>query len=332
MKMNKKSLIIGVILIFLIYSVSSISTAEISRNRLKTDTTDSNEVDQQQNISQGPPMPVGQIKITNKTYYIQTAQSFIPQKDIITKIEILVGKNTSANYSYTVAIRDNLNDSNLVEKAVDPNDIVTQNFSWLEVNIDDLFVNTGQTYYLVCYTENATGNWYLWSANNDSESYPYGEAYYSLDNGSTWSNNSKTKNSQPRAISLDVTEDNETKSIDMCFKIYGRESTELDIEFNRFGKGLTTSFKNIGTVNATSVIFEVKVKGGFLGKIDTTTDGLLLLPITPNGTYVADISFFGLGFVDITATAYASNAPIVTKTAKGFVVLSYIIILPTITV
>lgn len=323
--MKKKFLTTVILLTFLISVITSISTAEINKNKLNINITDSDEVlDQQQNISQGLPLAVGQIKITNKIYYIQIAQSFIPQKDIITKIEVLIGKNSSTTYPYIVAIRDKLNGSNLVEKIVDPDDIATENFSWVEVDIDDLFITAGQTYYLVCYTKNATDNWYAWSANNDSESYPCGEAYYSLDNGSTWSNNSKAKNHKSRPLTL--ADDNETKSIDMCFKIYGREATELDVEFIKFGKGVTTIFKNIGDVNATGVKFEVNIRGGILKKINSTSDGILVVPITPNGTYDINTPLFGLGFVDITATIYASNAPLVTKTAKGFAILSYIII------
>ena len=51
--------------------------------------------------------PVGNIFLAPEINYI-TAQSFIPTKNILTRIEIKAGKNSSADYDYTLAVRDNL--------------------------------------------------------------------------------------------------------------------------------------------------------------------------------------------------------------------------------
>ena len=180
---------------------------------------------------------------------------------------------------------------------------------------------------MVCYTQNFTDNWYAWASNNDSASYPNGEAWYSLDNGSSWGNKSKSKNRESRPKSLSKLDDTNI-SVDMCFKTYGRNSTQLDIDFKIFGKGLSTTFSNVGSVNATGVYFEVSVKGGMFGNINNTTGGILIPPLEPDGSLLINTSFFGFGMVNITAEAYASNALLTTKEARGFVFLSYIFVIP----
>lgn len=115
----------------------------------------------------------------------------------------------------------------------------------------------------------------------------------------------------------------------MCFKTYGIDSTQFEIGFERFGKNLTTIFNNTGSVNATSVFFEVNITGGILGGINVQTDGLYIDPITPSEEQTVQTPVFGFGRVNINASIYANNAKLVSKNVEGFVFLKYIFVLPT---
>lgn len=285
-------------------------------------------LDQYQNDSIGVPLFVGQIPSETSNMSSYMAQSFVPTKDVLTKVELYICKNNSANHPFTVYIREELTGENLATTSVQPENINSinvsdpnLNFSWVSFNLERIFLDVGETYYIVSYTENVTDNWYLWAQNNDSESYQNGEAYISYDEGNSWTNHSKAK---PRPH-IKALSDGNNRS-DMCFKTYGRDSTTFQIDFQMFGKNLTTTFNNTGSVNATAVFFEVTVTGGILGLIDEKTDGLFINPITSGEQQKVYTPVFGLGPVDIQANIYANNAKIVTKNAKGFVFLNYIFV------
>jgi hypothetical protein len=307
----------------------------VAKNITNSDIGASNNVemlDQYQNDSQGFPLLVGQLPSESENISIQVAQSFVPQKAVLTKVELLIGKNGTTTYPFVMAIRESLTGANMRETQVEPSEVETENFSWIEFDFTDLIVNIDQTYYIVGYTENVTDNWYLWSANNYSASYPNGDAWISTDEGDNWTNKSRTKSKPkpfpvPHPLGIMVPFDDDNQS-DMCFKTYGKDATELEISFQFFGKGLYTTIKNIGTVNATGVTFEINVKGGMLGGINETTGGIYLPPIEPDEEVLFNTTLFGLGFVDVTASVYASNARLVTKATEGIVIFSYIFVLP----
>jgi len=188
------------------------------------------ELDQSQpDYTESAVIPVGAIDLPNLSLYIQAAQSFIPSKELLTRVEIYIGKNSTATYPYIVGIRDDLTEEDLTLASVDPEDIVTGEFGWVEFDFDDVLVTTGETYYLVSYTENVTNNWYAWAANNDSESYPYGCAWMSLDGGETWSNESAPAPQHSNVEKSVKTAGRETlngnETWDMCFKTYGRDNS-----------------------------------------------------------------------------------------------------------
>ncbi len=187
------------------------------------------EVDQSQTVmTENAAIPVGQVPLPETPIYIQVAQSFIPTKEILTRIELYIGKNSTATYPYVLAVRTELTGEDILATTVDPEDVVTEDFGWVTFDFDEVMITTGQTYYIASYTENATDNFYAWGANNDSESYPNGCAWMSLDGGDTWSNESAS--AQP--VNIDTwfnpakcrsfKENNVTW--DMCFKTYGRDN------------------------------------------------------------------------------------------------------------
>lgn len=295
------------------------------------DTDNPEMLDQYQNDTSGLPLIVGKFPSEDANMSSYIAQSFVPTKEVLTKIELYICKNDSASYPFIVDIREELTGDNLATVSVSPENIntfdisnETLNLSWVSFNVAETFFSPGQTYYLIGRTENTTDNWYLWAQNNNSESYLPGEAYISYDEGSTWTNHSKAK---PKPYVKTLSDDNNQS--DMCFKTYGIDATQFEIGFEIFSKNLTTTFNNIGSINATGVFFEVTVTGGVLGLIDETTDGLFIIPITPDGEQTIQTPVFGFGPVDIQASIYASNAKIVTKNVEGFVFLRYIFVFST---
>jgi len=327
--MKKKIIIITIIGLLILTGFTNVSAV-----KTKTTTTSNNEKpDQYQNETQGFPMPIGRLPNIDENISYQFAQSFIPTKEVLTKVELYICKNETAVYPYNVSIRKDLTGENLVLSSVNPENInnldstnSTLNMTWVEFNFNDILVDIDETYYIVSNTKNMTDNWYIWGRNNDSSSYEYGEAYMSIDEGQTWSNQSKTiPKSKPKMIKTVVDGNNQS---DMCFKTYGRDATTLDIEFPLFENGLNTIIKNTGTVNTTGLFFRVEIKGGLLKGINETSEGPLLSTITPGTQTQINTPVFGFGLVDIKAMAMASNAKKVEKTAKGLVILSYILVLP----
>lgn len=186
------------------------------------------ELDQYQEImTEYAFIPIGQIPIPDNPLYIQVAQSFIPTKEVLTRVELYIAKNSTATYPLKVSIREELTDEDLTYIDIDPNLVPTEEFDWVEINFDDILVTTGLTYYIVTLTENATDNFYGWGANNMSESYPFGCAWLSYDGGDTWTNQSVSSNQNyvdskikrnPNSRFDDV------ETWDMCFRTYGRDN------------------------------------------------------------------------------------------------------------
>jgi hypothetical protein len=189
----------------------------------------SDEIDQSQTIwIENILMPIGQIEFEGNLTNIQVAQSFIPSKEILTRVELYIGKNDSAIYPLYVSIRNELTEEDLTIKSVEPSLVPTGEFGWVEIDLLDVVVIPGHNYYLVAITENETDNWYGWGANNDSESYPSGCAWFSYDEGDSWTNKSSISNSHNSESSsfsrTFSTKENQHITWDMCFKTFGREN------------------------------------------------------------------------------------------------------------
>jgi len=217
------------LLLFLVVGILVLSgLGAVANNDIKCSSSFSDELDQYQDVmTENAVVPVGQIPIPDNPINVQVAQSFIPTKEIITRVEVFIGKNSTATYPYILSIRDNLTKEDLTMTSVDPEDIPTEDYGWVEFDFDDLRVNIGQTYYIVSITENTTENFYAWGANNISESYPLGCAWFSVDDGDSWGNESSS--SCPNNIeewvyqgSQPILED--VVTWDMCFKTYGGEN------------------------------------------------------------------------------------------------------------
>ncbi len=149
--------------------------------------------------------PIGVFPLVPGVNYM-VAQSFKPTLKILTRVELMTGRNGTTTYDYTLAIRDDLYGADLTTISLPASSFVVENFSWVEFDFDDIEVTPGDTYYIVSYTTNATDNWYVWGAKL-ANVYPDGMPFVSLDDGATWEG-------EPDA--------------DMTFMTYGTDNTAPD--------------------------------------------------------------------------------------------------------
>jgi len=151
-------------------------------------------------------IPVGNFEVPSMPRYNwSVAQSFVPTKEVLTRVSLLLARNTTPPtvYPIIVTIRNSLTGDNLAVASVEPQEIEEfPNYSWVEFDFDDLIVSVNQIYYIVSYTKNVTDNAYVWGVNG-SNLYPNGQVFFSFDDGVHWDGGPP----------LDLA--------DMCFMTYG---------------------------------------------------------------------------------------------------------------
>jgi hypothetical protein len=198
-------------------------------------------------------LPVGRTNIFGFYANLTVSQSFIPQKELLTRTQFLMGRNTTTSHPCVLAIRDNLTGENLAVISVEPSEFPVVNgtptedqLAWIDFNFDDIWVTPGQTYYIIVYTTNITENYY-WISGNGTNIYPNGSVMLSIDDGKTW---------------MDVFPD-----ADGCFKTFGLRETFLQITM-KGGFGPSYVIKNVGNYTAWDIIFDSTLAGGlvFIGK------------------------------------------------------------------
>jgi len=145
--------------------------------------------------------PVGNGPLWGHLNYIM-AQTFTPTKPILTRVELMIGKNSTTIYDYTFVIRDAFDGVDLASVNIPAEQIITENLSWIEFDFPDIFVTPGNVYYIISYTKNVTDNWYAWGLKM-SNVYLNGTIYYSINDGANWT---------------------EEPTSDMTFMTYGREN------------------------------------------------------------------------------------------------------------
>ncbi len=265
-------------------------------------------------------IPIGHLPIVELPYNIQVAQSFIPTKALLTRVQLELAKNASTTLPLTVAIRQVLSGSNLAQIVVPAAQIPTSNFSWVEFNLPDSWVVPGTTYYIVCTTENVTNNWYGWCANNDSDSYPNGCAWYSLD-GINWNSTPESEpnlqgvspQTQPRPIG--------DGTWDTCFRTYGLPEASLTCTVNMHGLTIT----NAGNVTAQDLWWNITIVGGIFGLINVHTNGTMADLAPGNSTAIKLGSVFGLGAVTITIQVGGANVKTIEISKIATVIFFFIV-------
>jgi hypothetical protein len=108
---------------------------------------------------------------------------------------------------------------------------------------------------------------------------------------------------------------------------------ELEIQSIQGGLGkVAIEIVNVGDVIAEEVVSTISVKGGLLNNIDIFKTcsgcGSCNNSIPPDGVKIESTSqfIFGLGSVDIMATANATGIPTVEKTATAFVIGPFVLL------
>lgn len=298
-----------------------------SESKMPTTTFYQDALDQNQSeYIEGVIVPIGRLSIEGNIFMIQVAQSFIPTKELLTRVELFAMKNVTASYPLVVGIRDNLTHENLEETSVPTGSFVTGNFSWVECNFDDIWVTPGQTYYIVTTTKNVTDNWYAWAANNNSDAYPNGCAWFSIDNGSTWNQSVAQNQQQQNNLLLQrpapLGANNSTG--DMCFRTYGLQETTLAIITDGTFFKPSILVKNVGNSTTLNVQWQMTITGGIFHMINKTTNGVQP-ELTPGDTIPITISMFGLGPLIISVKAHAINAQEVSITKNAVLLLIFIL-------
>ena len=182
-KLLRKNRVVGVVisLLLIISMFSTIVLAE--RNEIKSNGVNSlifnDELDQSQT-------DLDEWIFVDS--YIYLAQSFIPQLNLLTRVELLLSKDPDFPPSspFELAIRDSLTGDNLAHSSANAGQVPGfPSSDWIEFDFDDISVATGETYYIIAYTDDYEG--YLWGHAVDNP-YPYGMMHYSMDGGNTWGN------------------------------------------------------------------------------------------------------------------------------------------------
>ena len=128
-----------------------------------------------------------------------SAQSFKPTKKTLTKIDVYIKKVKDIRYLLFVSIRKSLTGNDITRGTLLPEN-VPEEFDWVEVDVNNIGLETGNTYYIVIYTRAGDQqNHYAWGFGSNT-GYTNGEKFISVDAGNTW-----------------LSETNK----DFCFKTYG---------------------------------------------------------------------------------------------------------------
>ena len=114
------------------------------------------------------------------------AQSFQPEENVLTRIELLVHKTAETPNNLTISIRSSLNGSDLATATVTSGDIPLER-SWVEFDIPDLNLNLTHPYYIIFNPQGLSMVYFWWGYDNHNlDSYVNGEAW--LFTGGNWVN------------------------------------------------------------------------------------------------------------------------------------------------
>jgi hypothetical protein len=314
MKKLLSYLIIGMLVLGGLGAVATAKNQD-QKNNQRNNTMNSpyiDELDQSMTDFDGA-LPVGLTNITGFYTNLSVAQSFIPQKELLTRAQFLMARNPATSRPCVLAIRDNLTHADLAITSVEPSEFPVVNASptqenqlaWINFNFDDIWVTPGQTYYIVVYTENVTDNYY-WISGNGSNIYPNGSVFISLNDGHNWSG--------------EIFPDG-----DGCFKTYGLRETYLNITMNHNLFGPSFVIKNIGNYTAWDVTWNYTTSGGFLF-INKGVSGNLSQLLPGNEIIVKSGFVFGFGKVTISLRVSAANVHEQLSQVDATVLLFFIIV------
>ena len=130
------------------------------------------------------------------SWYIWT-QSFIPTKETLTGVELLLGRIGFIRSDLKVTIRNDLNGEDLATATMPYKSVpliwrlFIGFYDWIYFDFPDITVLPGETYYIILSTEGGFGqklsilSSYRWGLSLNPDSYPNGEGWFSNVQGDT---------------------------------------------------------------------------------------------------------------------------------------------------
>lgn len=110
------------------------------------------------------------------------AQSFIPMYPVLSRVELMLVKRYNPG-SFTLSIREHLNGEDLAYMHLSSMDI-PEDIAWKPFDFPDMYVQPGQTYYIVCTSEDTgDNNMYYWYFGHNNP-YTIGNAW--IYDSNTW--------------------------------------------------------------------------------------------------------------------------------------------------
>ena len=193
MKKNicRKVLVVWIILLFVGANIVIGNENNKLKNTKKNISTLDDELDQQQTYCSGA-TELGY----SDGYNFALAQSFTPQKTILTRIFLYISR-VGQPYPFELAIRKELNEENLTTVSINYNYIPIDDEEWVEFNFNDISVVPGETYFMIMSTQSKFMTIYGVGLGNNN---PYPNGTFWIGDWQDW---------------------NDDVNFDCCFKTYG---------------------------------------------------------------------------------------------------------------
>ena len=187
MKIIRKLSIIVIIVLFILNGSISIN-AGLIKDILDLSPNNGGDIDQSQTDFENSAVICG---------WYKWAQSFIPSKDTLSSVELLIGRNGFIRSDLILTIKKDLDGDDLTTISVQyeggfftfPN---YDNYEWVLFDFSDIDVNIGETYYIMLYTKGGFGSRYArffsygWGCSKDPDSYLNGDCWFSNIFGEDW--------------------------------------------------------------------------------------------------------------------------------------------------
>jgi hypothetical protein len=240
---------------------------------------------------------------------IMVAQSFIPQLEILTRIEFYLRKNEYflPHKPLNLFIREeSLSNENLATASVNPS-VVPYEYEWIEFVFDDIPVTAGQTYWMVAYMEHnpSRESGYIWGM-SDYNPYHEGLCVFTYDGGEEWQY---------------------YPDEDTCFKTYGRQAPLQIVKITGGIGKVSAEIKNNLGFDIENINWSIFVEGGLSKEINVVTEDTI--DILKDGDKVkisTDKFIFGLGLVKILVTAESEKIAKTSIKDNGFALFFFILI------
>ncbi len=296
--MNRHIKWFAIVIIFIIISSccqvtalskQSLDDSEIENTNTTTTSYLGDELDQEQTQLDG------WIELSGQNVEYIEAQGFTPQKDVLTRIQLLIQRFGVTN-PVSFAIRKELTGENLTTMTISGSSIPYQ-ATWYTFDIDDIPVIPGETYHFIFSFRGEYLDGYAIGLGT-GDPYRYGNNFYG-----TWQHWQ------------------ENPFVDLCFKTYGRNIPLKITTQTGLGK-VHLNIENQYGYDISNVEWTIHVTGGFLKNVDVVTTGTISTIPSGNTVKVSTDQFiFGLGPCKINYLVKVTPTEQVTRRIDAFLFL-----------